>query len=82
MAINEKNDICEYALHSLSDVISFARFVSYAEDLPQLNELFENEHNMETAKSRPKWLKAVPQTGKHVGNQNINTMLLNYWMSY
>ncbi|WNN44887.1 hypothetical protein [Winslowiella toletana] len=45
MAINEKNDICEYALNSLNDVVSFARFVSYAEDLPRLNELFENEHN-------------------------------------
>lgn len=45
MAINEKNDICEYALNSLNDVVSFARFVSYAEDLPQLNELFEDEHN-------------------------------------
>ncbi len=45
MAINKKNDICEYALNSLNDVISFARFVSYAEDLPQLNELFEDEHN-------------------------------------
>lgn len=45
MAINEKNDICKYALNSLNDVVSFARFVSYAEDLPQLNELFENEYN-------------------------------------
>ena len=41
MAINKKNDICEYALNSLNDVISFARFVSYAEDLPQLNELLK-----------------------------------------
>lgn len=45
MAINKKNDIYEYALNSLNDVISFARFVSYAEDLSQLNELFEDEHN-------------------------------------
>ena len=45
MAINKKNDICEYARSSLNDVISFARFVSYAENLPQLNELFEDNHS-------------------------------------
>ncbi|WHU88913.1 lipase chaperone [Pantoea agglomerans] len=45
MAINKKNDICEYALSSLNDVVSFARFVNYAEDLPQLNDLFEGEHD-------------------------------------
>ncbi|PZL91951.1 hypothetical protein CKF43_16430 [Pantoea graminicola] len=45
MAINKKNDIREYALSSLNDVVSFARFVNYAEDLPQLNDLFEDEHD-------------------------------------
>lgn len=45
MAINKKNDIYEYAYSSLNDVVSFARFVSYAENLPQLNELFEDECN-------------------------------------
>lgn len=45
MAINEKNDICEYAFNSLNDVISFAKFVSCAEDLSQMNSLFEDECN-------------------------------------
>lgn len=45
MVTNKKNIICEYALSSLNDVASFARFVSYAEDLAQLNELFESEQN-------------------------------------
>ena len=45
MAKNKKNIICEYALSSINDVASFARFVSYAEDLAQLNELFESEQN-------------------------------------
>lgn len=45
MATNKKNVICEYALSSLNDVASFAKFVSYAEDLAQLNDLFENEKN-------------------------------------
>jgi len=43
MATNKKNTICEYAFSSLNDVVNFAKFVSYAEDLAQLNELFENE---------------------------------------
>ncbi|MBK4717204.1 MULTISPECIES: hypothetical protein [Tenebrionibacter/Tenebrionicola group] len=47
MAINKKNAICKYALSSLNDVVSFAKFVSYAEDLPQVNELFENEESRE-----------------------------------
>ncbi|MDW2731343.1 hypothetical protein RYZ40_29885 [Raoultella planticola] len=43
MAINKKDVICEYALNSLNDVASFARFVSYAENLSQLEELFKDE---------------------------------------
>ncbi|WP_121574854.1 hypothetical protein [Brenneria alni] len=47
MATNKKNAICEYAFSSLNDVVSFAKFVSYAEDLPQLSELFEDEQSRE-----------------------------------
>jgi hypothetical protein len=43
MLTNKKDIICEYGLSSLNNIASFARFVSYAEDLSQLDELFENE---------------------------------------
>lgn len=45
MVTNKKNVICEYALSSLNVVVSFAKFVSYAEDLSQLKELFEDEQS-------------------------------------
>lgn len=45
MVTNKKHVICEYALNSLNDVVSFAKFVNYAEDLSQLNELFEDEES-------------------------------------
>lgn len=45
MAINKKSDVREYALSSLDDVVSFAGFVNYAEELPQLNDLFSDEIN-------------------------------------
>jgi len=47
MATSKKNAICECAFSSLNDVISFAKFVSYAEDLSQLNELFEDEKSID-----------------------------------
>ncbi|MCI2290158.1 hypothetical protein M8R90_08940 [Enterobacter hormaechei] len=47
METNKKDIICEYALNSLGDIASFARFVSYAEDLSQLEELFENNKDKE-----------------------------------
>lgn len=47
MATNKKNVICEYAFSSLNDVVSFAKFVSYTEDLTQLKELFEDEQSRE-----------------------------------
>ncbi|MEN5284316.1 hypothetical protein [Serratia marcescens] len=43
MATNKKDTILEYAFSSLNNVVSFAKFVSYAENLAQLNELFEDE---------------------------------------
>lgn len=43
MATNKKDAIRECAFSSLNNVVSFAKFVSYAEDLAQLNELFEDE---------------------------------------
>lgn len=43
MATNKKDTILECAFSSLNNVVSFAKFVSYAEDLAQLNELFEDE---------------------------------------
>lgn len=45
MVINKKHVICEYAFNSLNDVVSFAKFVNYAEGLPQVDELFEDEQN-------------------------------------
>ncbi|EPI4979409.1 TPA: hypothetical protein ACTW2S_003230 [Raoultella planticola] len=50
MVINKKDVICEYALNSLNDVASFARFVSYAENLSQLEELFKDEKAKEDYK--------------------------------
>jgi len=47
MATSKKNAICEYAFSSLNDVISFAKFVSYAEELSQLSELFEDEKSID-----------------------------------
>lgn len=47
MATNKKDIICEYARDSLSDLTTFARFVSYAEDLSQVDELFKDEQSKE-----------------------------------
>lgn len=48
MLTNKKDIIFEYGLNSLNNMASFARFVSYAEELSQLNELFENESSKKT----------------------------------
>lgn len=47
MATNKKDIICEYARNSLNDIATFAKFVSYAEDLSQLNELFQDKQSRE-----------------------------------
>ncbi|XBS69616.1 hypothetical protein ABK905_25360 [Acerihabitans sp. KWT182] len=44
MAENKKIIICEYAYSALHDFASFAKFVSYAENLDQVEELFQNEN--------------------------------------
>lgn len=41
MVTSKKDIICEYAQNSLNDVVSFAKFVSYAEEFVQSNELFK-----------------------------------------
>ncbi|APJ93903.1 TPA: hypothetical protein ACYZY7_004563 [Escherichia coli] len=48
MVTSKKDIICEYAQNSLNDVASFAKFVSYAEELVQSNELFKNEESKES----------------------------------
>jgi hypothetical protein len=47
MAENKKDIICKYAHSSLDDFASFARFVSYAENLDQVKELFKDENSRE-----------------------------------
>lgn len=41
--VTNKKVVSDYALNSLSDIASFARFVNYAEGLSQIEELFKNE---------------------------------------
>ncbi|CAM3409014.1 hypothetical protein L6393_004883 [Escherichia coli] len=48
MVTSKKDIICEYAQNSLNDVASFAKFVSYAEEFVQSNELFKNEESKES----------------------------------
>ncbi|ATZ12523.1 hypothetical protein [Erwinia amylovora] len=45
MATSKKDIICEYALSTLNNITSFAKFVSYAEDLVQVDELFRNDQS-------------------------------------
>ncbi|MFC0226169.1 hypothetical protein [Serratia aquatilis] len=69
MATSKKNVICEYAISSLNDVVNFAKFVSYAEELAQLNELFEDE------KSRVNYQKIWFEM------EIINALALSEWES-
>lgn len=47
MATTIKDTVCAYALKSLGDMASFAGFVSYAENLTQIDELFESQQAKE-----------------------------------
>ncbi|AUO04151.1 TPA: hypothetical protein ACXJQO_003497 [Serratia marcescens] len=67
MATNKKDAIRECAFSSLNNVVSFAKFVSYAEDLAQLNELFEDE------KSRDNYLRIWFEL------EIINALALSEW---
>lgn len=69
MATNKKNIIFEYAFSSLKDVVSFAKFVSYAEDLTQLRELFEDEKSIEHY--RQTWFEL----------EIVNALALSEWES-